>query len=150
MRKKKLELESRIPRPNKYSSEEWRARYSKKFPELTRRVEMIRENRLIREERRLWFEEDKRRRQIQEESTNEAWRRQKIAKEEEEEDDDGYGIAAFRKPSGFAKGSGSKAKGARKATKSDEMDEGLDSFESQFMKKKEPVRDDDSSQDASF
>lgn len=158
-RKKKLELESRPSRSKRDREKEIRNREKKRFPKQTERVHVVKENRLVREDRKAQLQEQRARMKQREEEAA-AWTTTKQPskeemedkEEEEDDDDDDYVFTLPKKPVAHKKGSGSKGKDkdkgkgkgkgkgvAQKQKKKVEVE--LDPFEAQFLKKQEPVNE---------
>ncbi|RYP24993.1 hypothetical protein DL765_000221 [Monosporascus sp. GIB2] len=145
-RKRKLELESRSPRPpHKNREQELLYRGQSRFPEQTKRFHAIKENRLRREMMRLQIREEKQRRKemgLDYADLDSAWdtearggaTRRRLQRDMDDGMDDESGPPASGKSSRFAKGSGSKAKGAQKPEP--EQEEELDPFEAEFLRKR--------------
>ncbi|RYP64655.1 hypothetical protein DL771_008668 [Monosporascus sp. 5C6A] len=145
-RKRKLELEGRSPRPpHKSREQELRHKGQSRFPEQTKRFHMIKENRLRREMMRLQIQEEKQRRKemgldyADLDSTGDIEARGGAGRRRPQRDmddgmDDEFGPPASETSSRFAKGSGSKARGAQKPKP--EQEEELDPFEAKFLRKR--------------
>lgn len=157
-------LESRIPKPRKDREAQIWNRDRRKYPEETKRVEMVKRNRVVREESRILLQARKERQKLLDDMMKQEYKDYAArfgmfptfpdpfadadAEEDADEDDDlsyeedirASRLAARKKSGGFKKGSGSKGRKASKPTKDNDE---LDSFEAQFAKAKDSADDDD-------
>ena len=161
-------LESRIPKPRKDREAQIWNRDRRRYPEETERVEMVKRNRMVREESRILLQAKKERQKLLDDMMKQEYKDYAArfgmfpsfpdpfadvdadvdAGEDADEDDDlsyeedirASRLAARKKSGGFKKGSGSKGRKAPKPTKDDDE---LDSFEAQFAKAKDSADDDD-------